>query len=187
MARPNPASQVNCYLVGFMGTGKSTVGRHLAKRMGMQFIDSDHEIEKRAGATIGEIFDRLGEVAFRRMEREFIESGHPPQRCVVSCGGGMVTQDGMIELLSERGVVICLTATPETIFRRTQTHSTRPLLNVDDPLDRIREMLSKRDPVYRRAGTQVLTDFRPMHEIVGHVQRVFLREAREFLARKAKA
>jgi len=170
-----------------MGTGKSTVGRHLANRLGMAFIDADHEIEKRAGATIPEIFEKLGEGAFRRMEREFVENGHPREGCVVACGGGMVTQEGMIELLHERGVVICLTATPETIYQRTKNNPNRPLLNVADPLGRIREMLAEREPWYRRVGTQVLTDFRPMSEIIAHVQRVYLREAKEFRAAGAES
>lgn len=170
-----------------MGTGKSTVGRHLANRLGMRFYDSDHEIERKVGTPISEIFDKLGEGSFRRMEREFIDKGHPAEGSIVSCGGGMVTQEGMIELLHDRGVVICLTATPETIYARTKTNSNRPLLNVEDPLAKIREMLEQREPYYRKVGTQVLTDFRPMNEIVAHVQRVFLREEREFLSSKARA
>lgn len=165
-----------------MGTGKTTVGRLLAQRLGMHFLDSDAEIERRAGKVIGAIFDQEGEAAFRRMEREFIVGGHPASGCVIGCGGGLVMQEGMVEELRRRGVVICLTARPETILRRTQGNTNRPLLNTDDPLGRIQELLARREPVYRAAGTQVLTDCRPMGEIVAHVQRVYLREAREFPA-----
>lgn len=172
--------RVNLYLVGFMGTGKTTVGRLVAQRLGMTMVDSDTEIEKRAGIAIAEIFDQAGEASFRRMEREFIASGHASEGCVVSCGGGILMQEGMVQELRRRGVVICLTARPETILKRTQANKNRPLLNVDDPLARIREMLERREPLYREAGTQVLTDFRPLPEIVAHVQRVYLREAREF-------
>jgi shikimate kinase len=175
--------KVNLYLVGFMGTGKSTVGRVLAQRLGMALLDSDAEIERRAGTTIAEIFETRGEATFRELEREFVESGHPAEGCIVSCGGGLVLQEGMIARLRQRGVVVCLTARPETILARTQTHKTRPLLNVADPLGRITELLATREPVYRAAGTQVLTDYRPLGEIVAHVQRVYLREAREFQAR----
>lgn len=181
---PNAAA-VNLYLVGFMGTGKSTVGRLVAQRLGMTALDSDHEIERRAGTTIATIFETQGEAAFRRMEREFIESGHPPTGQVVSCGGGLVLQDGMVETLRRRGVVIVLTATPETILRRTESNRNRPLLNVENPRERIQAMLEAREPVYRVAGTQVLTDFRSLSEIVGHVQRVYQREAREFRATPA--
>jgi shikimate kinase len=175
-----PVAKVNLYLVGFMGTGKTTVGRALAQRLGMRLIDSDAEIERRAGMPIAEIFATRGEAAFRELEREFIESGHPAEGCIVSCGGGLVLQDGMIPRLRQQGVVICLTARPETILARTQTHKTRPLLDAPDPLARITELLALREPVYRAAGTQVLTDQRPLGEIVAHVQRVYLREAREF-------
>jgi shikimate kinase len=171
---------LNLYLVGFMGTGKTTVGRMLAQRLRMSHLDSDAEIERLRGQTIGAIFDQEGEGAFRRLERDFIRSGHPAERCVVSCGGGLILPDGMLDELRARGVVVCLTALPETILRRTQGNANRPLLNVDEPLERIREMLARRETVYRAAGTQILTDCRPMSEIVAHVQRVYLREAREF-------
>lgn len=180
MMPPPTTPHVNLYLVGFMGTGKTTVGRSLAQRLHMTFIDVDTEIERRVGMTIAELFDREGEAAFRQREREFIMTGHPASGCIVSCGGGLVMQPGMIAELRRRGVVICLTASVETILQRTQANRNRPLLNVDDPAARIREMLMRREPVYREAGTQVLTDFRPLAEIVAHVQRVFLREAREF-------
>lgn len=180
MNEPRPHPHVNLYLVGFMGTGKTTVGRALAQRLGMQMIDVDAELERRAGMSIPEIFKAQGEPAFRAMEREFITTGHPETGCIVSCGGGLVVQPGMIEELRKRGVVVCLTARPETILARTQAHKNRPLLESDDPLARIRELLEKREPAYRAAGTQVLTDMRPLSEIVGHVQRVYLREAREY-------
>lgn len=180
MNPPHSPPQVNLYLVGFMGTGKTTVGRAIAQRLGLQMIDSDAEIERRAGMSIPEIFQHQGEAAFRTMEREFVTSGHPETGCIVSCGGGLVVQAGMIEELRKRGVVICLTARPETILARTQTNKNRPLLDTEDPVGRIRELLEKREPAYRAAGTQVLTDMRPLPEVVAHVQRIYLREAREF-------
>jgi len=176
--RQNP--QVNLYLVGFMGTGKTTVGRALAQRLSMKLCDVDAEIERREGVTVAEIFQQRGEPAFREMEREFITTGHPATGCIVSCGGGLVVQPGMVEELRKRGVVVCLTARPETILARTQSHKNRPLLEAEDPIARIRELLEKREPAYRAAGTQVLTDLRPLPEVVGHVQRIYLREAREF-------
>jgi shikimate kinase len=177
-------TQVNLYLVGFMGTGKTTVGRALAQRLRMSFIDVDAEVERVAGLTIAEIFDREGEAAFRRRERDMITVGHPATGCIIACGGGVILQDGMVAELRKRGVVICLTATPETILQRTANSRNRPLLNVEDPAARVREMLLRREPLYREAGTQVLTDFRPLPEIIAHVQRVYLREAREFVPPK---
>lgn len=173
MANPD----VNLYLVGFMGTGKTTVGRAAAMRLGFTFIDSDHEIERAAGKTIARIFAEDGEPAFRRMERTFIESGHPATGRVVACGGGLVVQPGMLELLQAHGVVVCLHATLETILSRTSGSNHRPLLDVTDPAERIRALYAEREPVYRRAGSVILTDGRPLLEVVGHVVRAYRRDA----------
>lgn len=167
----------NLYLVGFMGTGKSTVGRLVARQVGFDFVDSDHEIERRQGRPVSQIFAEQGEAAFRAMEREFIEQGHPARRCVVSCGGGLIVPPGMLELLRRRGVVICLHAPLETILQRTLHATHRPLLAVENPEQRVRELYAQREPLYRRAGTMVLTDKRPMREIAAHVLRVYRQEA----------
>lgn len=177
-------SDVNLYLVGFMGTGKSTVGRAAAARLGFQLIDSDHEIERAQGRTITEIFAQDGEPAFREMEKAFIEGGHPGERTVVSCGGGLVVQPGMLETLRSRGIVICLHASLETVLARTSRSRNRPLLEVENPEERIRTLYAAREPVYRRAGTMVLTDSRPLGDIVAHVVRIWQRDAREFAAAK---
>ncbi len=177
-------SDVNLYLVGFMGTGKSTVGRAAAARLGFQLIDSDHEIGRAQGRTITEIFAQDGEPAFREMEKAFIEGGHPGERTVVSCGGGLVVQPGMLEALRSRGIVICLHASLETVLARTSRSRNRPLLEVENPEERIRTLYAAREPVYRRAGTMVLTDSRPLGDIVAHVVRIWQRDAREFAAAK---
>lgn len=170
--------EANLYLVGFMGTGKSTLGRMAAADLGFAFLDSDHEIERRQGKKIREIFEEEGEEAFRRYEREFILTGHPPRRCVVACGGGMVTREGMPELLKERGVVICLFASPETVLERTRDNPARPLLNAGDPEKRIRELMAARESAYRKSGALVLTDNRARGEVLAHIRRIYLREAR---------
>ena len=175
------AADVNLYLVGFMGTGKSTVGRAVAQKIGFDVVDSDHEIERTQGKTIPEIFANLGEPAFRVMEREFIERGHPASRTVVSCGGGLVIQPGMLELLQSKGVVICLHASIETILARTARQRNRPLLEVEDPEARIRSLYAVREPIYRKSGTMILTDARPLTEIVAHVVRAWRRDAVEFV------
>lgn len=174
-------NDVNLYLVGFMGTGKTTVSRIVAARLGHRWLDSDHEIERLQGRPIAEIFANEGEPAFRKMERDFIEKGHPADRTVVACGGGLVVQEGMLAELQKRGVVVCLHATVETILRRTAGSRQRPLLNVEDPEKRIRDLYTVRDPIYRRSGSVILTDNRPQIDVVQHVLRVYRRDAIDFL------
>lgn len=171
---------VNLYLVGFMGVGKSTTGRAVAAHLGSQALDSDHEIERQTGKSVAQIFAEDGEAAFRMLERKFIEMDHPGRGVVVSCGGGLVVQPGMIELLQSKGVVISLHASIATILQRTSQSHARPLLNVENPGERIRRLFSEREEFYRRAGTVILTDSRPQHEMILHVLRTYLREAREW-------
>jgi shikimate kinase len=174
------AADVNLYLVGFMGTGKTTVGRTVAHKLSFQLIDSDHEIERQRGKTIADIFAHEGEAAFRVMERAFIEGGHPAARTVVSCGGGLVVQPGMLALLKTKGVVVCLHASIETILARTARQRNRPLLAVDNPDERVRILYAQREAIYKQAGTVILTDARPLNDVVGHVMRAWRRDAAEF-------
>jgi shikimate kinase len=177
-------ADVNLYLVGFMGTGKTTVGRAVAHKLGFNAFDSDHEIERIQGKSIPDIFAQDGEPAFRAMEREFIERGHPEARTLVACGGGLVVQPGMLALLRSKGVVICLHASIETILERTARHRNRPLLAVEDPEARVRTLFAAREPIYKQAGTVILTDSRPLHDIVGHVIRAWRRDAPDFVQGK---
>lgn len=168
-----------------MGTGKTTVGRCVAHRIGFKCVDSDHEIERKAGKTVAKIFADEGEAAFRKLEMDFIEDGHDQERLVVACGGGLVVQPGMLARLSEKGVVVCLHASIETILARTSRHEeSRPLLNVDDPATRARALYAEREPIYRSAGTVILTDSRPLSEIAAHVIRVWRRESVSFAAKR---
>ncbi len=175
------AADVNLYLVGFMGTGKTTIGRAVAQKLGFALLDSDHEIERLQGKTIPDIFAQEGEAAFRAMERDFIERGHPAQRSVISCGGGLVVQPGMLERLKAKGVVVCLHASIETILARTARQRNRPLLAVEDPDARVRALYAQREPIYRRSGTLILTDSRPLHDITSHVIRAWRRDAADFV------
>ena len=174
------AAATNLYLVGFMGTGKSTVGRHVAKQMDFHFLDSDQEIERLQGKPVSAIFAGQGEAEFRKLEREFIGSGHPGQGCVVACGGGLVVPPGMLELLRGRGVVICLHAPIEAILQRIMHTTHRPLIQGEDPGKRLRELYAQREELYRRTGTMILTDNRTLREISAHVLRVYRHEAAEF-------
>ena len=178
-------ADVNLYLVGFMGTGKSTVGRAVAARLTFNLLDSDHEIERLRGKSIPEIFAQDGEPAFRVMERDFIAGGHPAQRTVVACGGGLVVQPGMLPLLLAQGVVVCLHATLETVLARTSRHRNRPLLDVENPEERVRTLYAAREDIYKRSGTLILTDARPLSDIAAHVIRVWRRDARDFARQHA--
>jgi shikimate kinase len=171
-----------------MGTGKTTVGRAVAQRIGFKCVDSDHEIERKAGKEITEIFAQEGEAAFRKLERWFIEEGHGGERHVVACGGGLVVEPGMLDMLGRRGVIVCLHASIETILARTDRHrKTRPLLDVVDPDHRARELYAAREAIYKSAGTVILTDSRPLSEIAAHVIRVWRREAEDFVAARNTA
>ena len=174
MTSPDP----NLYLVGFMGTGKSTVGRILAHQTGMRFLDSDHEIERVQGKAVTRIFADEGEAKFRELELAFIEQGHPSHGCIVACGGGLVVPPGRVELLKARGVVVCLHAPIETILQRTMRTSHRPLLLVENPESRLRQLYAQREEIYRSTGTMVLTDSRSMKEIAAHVMRIYRQEIR---------
>jgi shikimate kinase len=180
----NPAD-VNLYLVGFMGTGKTTVGRAVAQRIGFHLVDSDHEIERLQGKTIPQIFAQEGEPAFRAMERAFVENGHPATRTLVACGGGLVVQPGMLAALKNKGVVVCLHASVETILERTARQRNRPLLEVEDPVARIRTLYAAREPIYKQSGTVILTDSRPLQDIVAHVIRAWRRDATDFARTKS--
>ncbi|WPJ96389.1 shikimate kinase [Coraliomargarita algicola] len=173
-------SKPNLYLVGFMGVGKSAIGRRVARELGLRFIDSDQQIEKEQGKKIPEIFATEGEARFRELERQFIESGHPDTGCVVSCGGGLVIQPGMKELLKQKGLVICLFASAESIIERTSRNKDRPLLNVADPASKVRALLAEREPIYMDSGACITTEGRTIPEVVRHMIRTYKSISRNF-------
>ena len=144
------------------GGGKSTVGRQLARQIGVPFVDSDHEIEVRIGGSIRQFFEQHGEEAFRDRETEVIaELVARPGACVLATGGGVVLRERNRELLHGGTTVLYLRSTPEDLFRRLRHDTTRPLLQVKDPLARLREMHHQRDPLYRRCAHFVLESARP--------------------------
>lgn len=162
-----------------MGTGKTTLGRHLAQLWRRRFIDTDHEIERLSRMKIPDIFAQKGEAEFRRLERDWVENHMPEGGAIIATGGGLVIPEGMSDLLKSKGVVVCLFATPETVYRRTSSSTHRPLLKTENPLERIRELLAIREPAYMRSGIAVLTDGRNLPEIAHAVERVYRREIRE--------
>jgi len=167
----------NIFLVGLMGAGKSTVGRILARRLGKRFVDTDHEIEKRNGVTIPVIFEIEGEDGFRRREQEVLADLAKEKDLVLSTGGGIVLKPENREVLRNHGFVVYLNARPELLAERTKHDRTRPLLNVEDPLTRLRELYAVRDPLYREVAHAIVETGRGapqqvVQAILGEISRI---------------
>ena len=145
---PQQPSGENIVLIGFMGSGKSTVGRMLARRLRFHFLDTDHLLEERAQMSIKSIFARHGETHFRDRETATLESLLNTRRHVVATGGGIVTQPRNLSLLRQLGWVVLLQADPDEIFRRVARNKDRPLLQVGDPRGQVDMMLAARQPLY---------------------------------------
>ena len=143
-------------LVGMPGSGKSTVGRALARRLHMDLADSDHVIEQRLGCTIRSYFDQHGEAAFRDLEETVIDELTRSASLVLSTGGGTVLRPANRRRLHERGTVIYLRSSPEQVYRRLRHDTKRPLLQVADPLQRLRDLYAERDPLYRECAHFVM-------------------------------
>jgi shikimate kinase len=148
-------------LVGMPGSGKSTVGRHLGRRLGLPFFDSDHLIEQRLGCSIREYFAREGEAAFRDVEEQVIADLARGPNAVVATGGGAVLREANRRMLREGGHVIYLRSTPEELYRRLRHDTHRPLLQVADPLDKLRSLYAERDPLYRETAHFQIETGRP--------------------------
>jgi shikimate kinase len=148
-------------LVGLPGSGKSTVGRHLARRLDLPFHDSDHVIEQRLGCSIRDFFEREGEEAFRDAEEETLNDIVARGPGVLSTGGGAVLRAANRELLHGAGQVIYLRSSPEEVFRRVRHDGSRPLLQVADPMQRLRQLYADRDPLYRETAHFVVETGRP--------------------------
>lgn len=150
-----------------MGSGKTTVGRALAKRLGMNFFDSDHEIEARTGATIPLIFEIEGEESFRRREAEVIRDLTAQDGIILATGGGAVLDADNREYLRTRGTVIYLRAGVSSILHRTSNDKNRPLLQTDDPRKKIEELALQREPLYREVAHITIDTGRPnVHSMV---------------------
>lgn len=132
-----------------MGAGKTTIGRELAKRCGMRFVDCDHEIEARTGVKIPTIFEIEGEEGFRRRESQVIDELTRSDGVVIATGGGAVLDPCNRVMLAERGVVIYLNVPPQVLWERTRNDRNRPLLQVPNPREHIVTLYRQRDPLYR--------------------------------------
>lgn len=148
-------------LVGMPGSGKSTVGRSLARRLRLPFHDSDHLIEQRIGCSIRDYFAREGEVAFRDLEQQVLAELAQGEPCILATGGGAVLREANRRALRAAGHVIYLRSSPEELWRRLRRDTQRPLLQVADPLDKLRQLHAERDPLYRDAAHFIIDTGRP--------------------------
>ena len=164
------ASNGSVFIVGLMGVGKTTVGRLLAKKLGKRFVDSDHEIEARTGASIPWIFEIEGEPSFRRREAEVIRDLTAESGIVLATGGGAVLDATSREHLKSRGTVIFLRASVNSILHRTGRDKNRPLLQTADPRKRIEELVREREPLYLEVADIIIETGRPnVHAVVQNI------------------
>jgi shikimate kinase len=160
----------NIFLIGFMGTGKSTIAEALKRKYDMQIVDMDAEIEKEQKMVISDIFATKGEEYFRDLETQLIKDLQKKDNVVVSCGGGAVLKDENVTEMRKSGKVVLLNATPETILQRVKNSHNRPLLEGNKNIDFIRELMSKREDKYNYAADiTVNVDNRAVGEIADEV------------------
>jgi shikimate kinase len=152
---------VTVALVGMPGCGKSTVGRQLARALGWHFVDTDHEIESRIGGSVRAYFEAHGEASFRDLEQRVVAEVVQGERTVIATGGGVVLRPANREALRAHCRVFYIRSTPEELFRRLRHDTQRPLLQVADPLRRLRELFRERDPLYRRTAHFTVEAARP--------------------------
>jgi shikimate kinase len=163
----------NIALIGFMGTGKSSVGQLVAAQLRFAYVDTDHEIEARAGCSVAEIFAHEGEPAFREWERRIVRELETRRQVVISTGGGLPVGEGNLASLKAHSLVVCLWASPETIWERVGDQTHRPLLNGPEPMGKIRELLAVREPFYRQADILLNTEMRTMREVAQQIVHQF--------------
>lgn len=176
-----PRSIRNLSLIGFMGCGKTSVGRAAAELLDFEFVDTDELIEARNGKRIAQIFEQEGEAAFRKLEEQIVRELADSRRLIIATGGGLPTHQPNLDSLKQHALVVCLWASPEKIYERVKSQSHRPLLNVPDPPARIRELLEQRMPFYKQADVMVSSDGRTIREVAQQLANQF------HLARKSAA
>lgn len=162
----------NIYVIGFMGTGKSTISRQMAAITGYEELDTDQEIIKQQNMRIPEIFEKYGQEYFRNLETEFLRKMQERTQCIISCGGGMVLREENVTLMKENGVIVLLTATPETILERVKNGKERPILNGHMNVEYIEELMEERRTCYEAAGEIVIvTDGRDTKEMAEELKK----------------
>lgn len=159
----------NIVLTGFMGTGKTEVGRELSNILGWKLIDVDEEIVKSKKMSINDLFSQLGEPVFRDIETDMIRAVAAHKKSIISTGGGVVLRQENIDVLRESGIIVSLTASAETILKRTGSNDERPLLKVENPLKKIEELLDFRRPFYEKADIMIDTEDRTPRQIAEEI------------------
>jgi len=159
----------NIVLTGFMGTGKTEVGKILSERLSFKLIDSDNVIEQEQKMSITDIFRQQGEAVFRDIESDVIKRLSEMDSAVISTGGGVVLRQDNIKNLRKKGIIVCLTATAETILKRVQDNNDRPLLQVENPLQKINELLLVREPYYRNTDISIDTEGKGPEDIAREI------------------
>jgi shikimate kinase len=159
----------NITLIGFMGTGKTTVGRLVAEQLNFEFLDTDALIEERTGKKIADIFAQNGEPAFRQLEAQLVEELGMRTGTVISTGGGLPTNPENLVTLKNHSLVFCLWLTPEKIYERVKDQTHRPLLHAADPLGKIRALLISREKFYKQADVLLNSDLRSAREVAQQV------------------
>lgn len=160
----------NIFLIGFMGVGKSTIARMLAKELNAELIEMDETIEAEAGMTINEIFEKNGEAYFRDLESALVERIADKGGAIVSCGGGAVLREQNVQNMKKNGSIVFLSATPETIYERVRYSTNRPLLNGNMNVEYITQLMERRREAYEKAADVVIaTDGKEKLQIVKEI------------------
>ncbi len=173
----NDRQLVNIALIGFMGTGKTSVGRLVADMLHFDYLDTDETIQTCTGRTITDIFNTDGEPAFRALEQKVVQELAGRTKTVIATGGGLPANPDNLASLKSHALVACLWASPEKIWERVRHQSHRPLLHDEDPQARIRELLAAREPFYKQADVLLNTDLRSVREVAQQVVHQFRLEA----------
>ena len=167
----------NIILIGFMGSGKTTIAAKLSHLLKMQYVSTDDLIEKKEKATINEIFTKGGEDYFRDVESVVVREACAMENVVIDMGGGVVLRDENWVNMKSSGVVICLTAGEDVLLERTKKYKHRPLLNVDDPIQKVRSLLAKRAPFYAKADHCVDTGKLTIKQVLDRIVEITGRKA----------
>ena len=163
----------NIVLVGLMGAGKTSVGRLLAEKLGIEFYDTDDVIENEAGCSIVDIFSQKGEQAFRELEKKTILKLSQKSGNIISTGGGSLENEENLKNLKKNGLIVYLKASPEVLYERIKNQKNRPLLKNGSPLKTLKELLEKREQAYKRADYIIDTALKTAEDVTNEIVKVY--------------